>query len=155
VNREALDEAVRLSLQAIEQGTGGPFGAVVVKNGRIIGRGQNSVLSTHDPTAHAEIMAIREACRALKSFWLDGCQLYTSSEPCPMCLAAAYWARIAEIWYANTIADAAAIGFSDAFIYEELATRKADRTMKLHRVEHPGARAAFAQWAAKPDKVRY
>lgn len=151
----AMDDAVRLSLQAVEQRTGGPFGAVVVQAGQIVGRGQNRVTSLNDPTAHAEIMAIRDACRTLQTFRLDDCQLYASSEPCPMCLAAAYWARVGEIYYANTVAEAAAIGFDDVFIYEELAKAKHDRALALRRVENPGAANAFARWAALEDKVPY
>lgn len=151
----AMDEAVRLSLEAIEQRTGGPFGAVVVQDGKIVGRGQKRVTSTNDPTAHAEVMAIRDACRTLNTFRLDRCRIYASSEPCPMCLAAAYWARVGEIYYANTAADAAAIGFSDAFIYEELAKAKPERALALRRVEHSGAREAFDRWAAMEDKIAY
>ena len=151
----AMDEAVKLSLDAVEQRTGGPFGAVVVHEGKIVGRGQNRVTSTNDPTAHAEVMAIRDACRALQTFRLDGCQLYASSEPCPLCLAAAYWARVGEIYYANTVAEAAAVGFDDAFIYEELAKAQPDRAMTLRRVDHPRARDAFERWAAMEDKVPY
>ena len=155
MDRAAMDEAVQLSLDAVSEETGGPFGAVVVKDGRIVGRGQNRVTSTNDPTAHAEIMAIRDACRTLQTFWLEGALLYASSEPCPMCLAAAYWARIGEVYYANTVADAAAIGFSDAFIYEELAKPKPDRAMTLRPVNHPQAQDAFALWAAKANKIPY
>lgn len=155
MDRAAMDEAVQLSLNAVNEETGGPFGAVVVKDGRVVGRGQNRVTSTNDPTAHAEIMAIRDACRTLQTFWLEGALLYASSEPCPMCLAAAYWARIGEVYYANTVVDAAAIGFSDAFIYEELAKPKPDRAMTLRRMDHPRAQDAFAHWAAKANRIPY
>src|SRR5437879_2848511 len=121
MNRKFMQEAIRLSTKMMRQGAGGPFGAVVVKDGKIVGRGWNQVTSGNDPTAHAEIVAIRDACRRLKTFLLDGCDLYTSCEPCPMCLSAMYWARLRSVAYGNTRKDAARIAFDDDFIYREVA----------------------------------
>ena len=116
-----MKEAIRLSINNVEEGKGGPFGAVVVKDGKIIARGVNLVTSTNDPTAHAEVVAIREACKVLNTFQLDDCEIYTSCEPCPMCLGAIYWARPAKLYYANSKEDATVINFDDQFIYEEMA----------------------------------
>src|SRR3954468_13693922 len=115
-----MKEAIRISIEKMRGNHGGPFGAVVVRNGKVVGRGWNQVTSTNDPTAHAEICAIRDACKKLKTFQLDDCELYTSCEPCPMCLAAIYWARLKKIYFANTRQDAAEIGFDDDFIYQEI-----------------------------------
>src|SRR5476649_1117066 len=115
-----MREAIRISIQKMRRGFGGPFGAVVVRNGRIVGRGWNQVTSTNDPTAHAEVTAIRDACRRLKTFQLTDCELYTSCEPCPMCLSAMYWARLKRVYYGNTRKDAAAIEFDDDFIYQQV-----------------------------------
>lgn len=150
-----LAEAATLSLEGMRAGRGGPFGAVLVRAGAVVGRGCNRVLETRDPTAHAEITAIREACRALGAFDLAGCTLYTSCEPCPMCLGAAYWARVDRIVYANTRRDAAAIGFSDDFIYRELARPKAARKLPIRRLASPEAGAAFREWRDKADKTPY
>src|ERR1700744_5882962 len=118
-HEEFMREAIRLSQEGVRAGRGGPFGCVVVQRGKIVGRGNNQVTSTNDPTAHAEVTAIRAACRQLGTFQLTDCELYTSCEPCPMCLSAIYWARIPEVYYGNTRGDAAAIGFDDAFIYDQ------------------------------------
>src|SRR5688572_3109691 len=129
-----MREAIRLSITNVDTGNGGPFGAVIVKNGKIIARGANSVLSNNDPTAHAEVVAIREACNVLGSFQLDGCEIYTSCEPCPMCLGAIYWARPDKVYYANTKEDAAKIDFDDAHIYEELEFPLSERKLKFEQI---------------------
>jgi tRNA(Arg) A34 adenosine deaminase TadA len=134
---------------------GGPFGAVVVRRGKIVGRGWNQVTSTNDPTAHAEVSAIREACRRLKTFHLDDCALYTSCEPCPMCLAAIYWARCRQVYYGNTGSDAAQIDFDDDFIYGEIARPIARRKIPMQQLLRDEAQAAFAEWKTKADKIRY
>ena len=139
----------------MRQGKGGPFGAVVVKDGRIVGRGWNQVTSANDPTAHAEIVAIREACRRLKTFQLDDCDLYTSCEPCPMCLSAIYWARLRKVFYGNTRKDAARIAFDDDFIYREVSLPIRRRGLAMKQMLHKEALAAFAEWKLKPDKIRY
>lgn len=136
-------------------GKGGPFGALIVREGRLIAGGCNQVLSSGDPTAHAEITAIRAACRALGAFLLVGCDLYTTCEPCPMCLGAAYWARVDRIVYANSRRDAAAIGFSDALIYSELAKPRSGRRLPMIRIMRKEALGAFREWAGKPDKTPY
>ena len=134
---------------------GGPFGAVVVKDGRIIAEGYNQVTSNNDPTAHAEVVAIREACKALESFTLEGCDIYSNCEPCPMCLAAIYWARLRWLYYANTREDAALIGFDDDLIYREIALPVEGRTLSATRLLADEARAAFDEWSKMPDKVPY
>jgi tRNA(Arg) A34 adenosine deaminase TadA len=150
-----MKEAIRISLQMMRRGQGGPFGAVVVKNGRVVGRGWNQVTSSNDPTAHAEMVAIRDACRRLKTFQLDDCELYTSCEPCPMCLSAMYWARLKKVYYGNTRADAAAIEFDDDFIYTEIPLPIAQRKLPMKQLLRKEALAAFVEWKNKPDKVRY
>ena len=150
-----MREAIRLSIQMMRRGKGGPFGAVVVRNGKVVGRGSNQVTSTNDPTAHAEILAIRQACQHLKTFQLDDCELYTSCEPCPMCLSAIYWARIPTVFYGNTRADAAAIGFDDDFIYQQVPLPPEQRTVKMELFLRDEAQGAFRDWSAKTDKVRY
>jgi tRNA(Arg) A34 adenosine deaminase TadA len=152
---EFLEEAGRLAQAAVERGDGGPFGAVVVSDGQIISRGWNRVLLTKDPTAHAEIVAIREASRQLGRFHLDACELYTSCEPCPMCLAAAYWARIPTIYYACTRMDAAAAGFQDDALYRELTSPPSERRIRLVQASSPAAAAAMAAWRARPDTTLY
>jgi len=147
--------AIRLSRERMRRNNGGPFGAVVVQRGKIIGRGWNRVTSTNDPTAHAEVMAIRGACRRLKTFRLDDCELYASCEPCPMCLAALYWARIGKIFYANTRRDAAAIGFDDNSFYRELARPVSRRKIPMRQLLRADALKVFAEWRKKPDKIRY
>jgi tRNA(Arg) A34 adenosine deaminase TadA len=150
-----MQAAIALSLEGMRSGRGGPFGAVVVKNGEIVGRGHNQVTSSNDPTAHAEIVAIRAACKTLKTFQLDGCDIYTSCEPCPMCLGAIYWARPARVFYGNTKADAAEIGFDDRFIYDELDLPLDRRTIPMTQLLRDEAMEAFREWAAKVDKIEY
>ena len=149
--REALKEAHA----GMRDGRGGPFGCVVVRRGAVIARGHNRVTSTNDPTAHAEITAIRAACSTLQTFSLADCELYTSCEPCPMCLAAIYWARIPTLYYGNTRTDAAAIGFDDDFIYQQIALPREKRTLVMHSLLRDEAQAAFREWRDKPDKVEY
>jgi len=150
-----MREAIRLSLKKMRENEGGPFGAVIVKGGRIIGRGWNQVTSANDPTAHAEVMAIREACQRFKTFQLAGCDLYTSCEPCPMCLSAIYWARIRRVFYANTRQDAAQVGFDDALLYREVAAPIRRRSLPMKQMLREEAIAVFEEWTAKADKVAY
>lgn len=150
-----MREAVRLAEDGMRAGRGGPFGCVVVRKGAIVGRGSNRVTSTNDPTAHAEVTAIREACSALHTFQLADCELYTSCEPCPMCLSAIYWARIPTVYYGNTRADAAAIGFDDDFIYQQVALPPDQRAIAMRPLLREETLATFRHWADKPDKVRY
>lgn len=150
-----MKRAIELAQKGVAANAGGPFGAVVVKDGRVIGEGNNQVTSTNDPTAHAEIIAIREACKAIGSFQLDGCSVYTSCEPCPMCLGAIYWARPEKVFFACTRDDAAAIGFDDNFIYEELERANDEREMILVSLMRDEALEVFNNWEAKPDKVEY
>lgn len=150
-----MEEAVKLSLTNMQSGEGGPFGAIIVKDGQIIAKANNQVLKNNDPTAHAEVVAIREACKVLGVFQLDGCELYTSCEPCPMCLGAIYWARPTKVYYANTRQDAAAINFDDAFIYEQINTPFDKRTIPMEHLHHPQAIEAFQKWAEKNDKTLY
>ena len=152
---EFMMEAIRLSISNVEEGKGGPFGAVVVKDGKIIARGVNQVTSSNDPTAHAEVIAIRNACIALNSFQLDGCEIYTSCEPCPMCLGAIYWARPDKLYYANSKEDAAAIQFDDKFIYEEIAKPIEERKLFTKQILREKALEAFEKWKASPDKIEY
>ena len=155
MNPDFMREAIRLSRDKMRCGAGGPFGAVVVRDGKIIARGWNRVTSANDPTAHAEMTAIRKACRKLKTFRLDDCALYASCEPCPMCLAAIYWARIPVVYFANTRADAAAIGFDDDFFYRELARPIVRRKLKMSQLLRDEAKPVFEEWMKKGDKVRY
>ena len=150
-----MHEAIRISLQKMRRNHGGPFGAVVVCKGKIVGRGWNQVTSTNDPTAHAEICAIRDACRRLRVFQLDDCELYTSCEPCPMCLSAIYWARLRRVSYGNTRKDAARIGFDDDFIYREVAAPISRRKIPMKQLLCKEALTAFAEWTTKTDKIRY
>ena len=149
-----MHEAIRLSEESVARG-GGPFGAVIVKDGEIIASRSNSVTLDNDPTAHAEVNAIRAACRALDTFDLDGCVIYTSCEPCPMCLGAIYWAGIDRIYYANTRQDAEAIEFADNFIYEELDRPMARRDVPLIQLLRDEAQTAFRLWSEKVDKTEY
>ncbi len=151
---ELMRRAIALSAEAL-QNDGGPFGAVVSKDGRIVAEGYNRVTSTNDPTAHAEVVAIRAACNALSSHRLNGCEIYCSCEPCPMCLAAIYWARLDRIYYANTRDDAARIGFDDAFLYHELGRQEEERTIPTIRLLGAEAMAAFRAWEEEPDKITY
>jgi guanine deaminase len=147
--------AIALSKQSVASGKGGPFGCVIVKNGVIIGEGHNMVTSTNDPTAHAEVVAIRNACTHLQTFQLEDCEIYTSCEPCPMCLAAIYWARPAKIFYANTKANAAAIGFDDSFIYTQIELPLLDRKIPMEQMHQTEALTAFEEWKNKTDKKAY
>jgi guanine deaminase len=150
-----MRRAIALSRERMEQGCGGPFGAVIARGDRIVAEGWNEVTSALDPTAHAEIVAIRAACKALGRFELKGCEIFTSCEPCPMCLAAIYWARLDRIYYANDRAGAARIGFDDALIYREVALPPGARRLPMVRLLEEEARAAFEGWERKRDKVRY
>jgi guanine deaminase len=150
-----MREAIDLSRDNIRTGKGGPFAAVIVKNGIVIARGTNLVTSTNDPTAHAEIVAIREACRSIGSFQLDECEVYTSCEPCPMCLGALYWARPKAIYFANTRDDAAAIGFDDRAIYDEFTRRPGERKIPMVQLLREEAQVAFHEWQKKGDKILY
>jgi guanine deaminase len=150
-----MARAIQLSLESMRSGRGGPFGAVIVRDGAIIAEGSNQVTSRNDPTAHAEVLAIRKACAKTGRFELADCELYTSCEPCPMCLGAIYWARLARIYFANTAADAAQIGFDDSFIYAQLKVPHAERTIPAVQMMRDEALAAFRAWAEKPDKIPY
>jgi tRNA(Arg) A34 adenosine deaminase TadA len=150
-----MQEAIRLSIANVEEGKGGPFGAVVVKNGKIIARGINQVTTNNDPTAHAEVVAIREACKVLNSFQLDGCEIYTSCEPCPMCLGAIYWARPDKLFYANSKEDAANIKFDDQFIYEEMAKPVKERKLFTRQILRDEALEAFDKWTKSTNKTEY
>lgn len=150
-----MREAIRLSIENVESGRGGPFGAVVVKDGAIIARGTNEVTSTNDPTAHAEVVAIRNACKALGTYQLDGCEIYTSCEPCPMCLGAIYWARPDKMYYGNTKEDAAAIQFDDHFIYQEIELPKDRRHLPTEQLLRDEALEAFAKWESSELKKLY
>jgi tRNA(Arg) A34 adenosine deaminase TadA len=152
---EFMRAAIRLSLAKMRANCGGPFGAVVVRHGKIIARGWNQVTSTNDPTAHAEVTAIRTACKKLKTFQLDDCELYTSCEPCPMCLAAIYWARLKKVYFANTRQDAAKISFDDDLIYRELAQPVSRRKVPMKQLLRPEALKVFAEWKTKADKIHY
>ena len=149
-----MREAIRLSIENVKNG-GGPFGAVIVKDGRIIATGTNRVTANNDPTAHAEVSAIREACLKLDTFDLSGCEIYTSCEPCPMCLGAIYWAHLDRIYYGNNKADAAAIGFDDSFIYDELALPRENRKKAMEELLPEEAIAAFRLWRDTEDKTEY
>ena len=155
MNGKFMREAIRLSIQTMRRGKGGPFGAVIVRNGKVVGRGCNQVTSVNDPTAHAEIVAIREACKRLKTFRLDECDLYTSCEPCPMCLSAIYWARLGKVFYGNTRKDAAKIDFDDDFIYREVALPIGKRKLNMKQLLREEALAAFDEWQEKTDKILY
>ena len=150
-----MREAIRLAERGMIKNQGGPFGAVVVRDGKIIGRGCNGVTSGNDPTAHAEVVAIRQACQRLRTFELSGCEIYTNCEPCPMCLAAIYWARIGRIYYANTRRDAAKIGFDDALFYREIARPFSRRQVPMKQILRAQAQVAFQSWQAKQDKITY
>jgi guanine deaminase len=153
--QEHMREAIRLSIENVESGKGGPFGAVVVKDGVIIARGANEVTSSNDPTAHAEVVAIRKACTVLGSFQLADCEIFCSCEPCPMCLGAIYWARPKAVYFANTKDDAAAIDFDDALIYAEIARPTEQRTLFTRQMMRDEALAAFEKWKTSPLKTEY
>jgi guanine deaminase len=150
-----MQEAVQVAVDNVLSGQGGPFGALVVKEGQIIGRGSNRVTSLNDPTAHAEVQAIREACAHLNHFQLTGCEIYTSCEPCPMCIGAIYWARPDAVYYACSKEDAAAIGFDDQFIYEQLALPMEQRSIVMKRITPPDYKRPFEQWAVSEIKKEY
>lgn len=150
-----MREAIRLATENVSQRNGGPFGAIVVKNGEIVGRGYNQVTAINDPTAHAEVMAIRDACHNLQTFQLDGCLLYTSCEPCPMCLGAIYWARPDKLYYGCSKDDAAAIAFDDAFIYEELNVPLNERKIPMLPLSREEALVAFQLWEKNTKKISY
>jgi len=154
-NPEFMRQAIELATENVRSGRGGPFGAVVVKDGAVIASAANVVTATNDPTAHAEITAIRKACAALKTFSLAGCELYTSCEPCPMCLAATYWARCKAIYYGCTAADAAKAGFDDAYLYDEMKKPLAEREIPIVKLCEDEAWKAFAAWIESPVKVEY
>jgi guanine deaminase len=150
-----MARALALSLENVRSGQGGPFGAVIVKEDQIIAEGMNCVTTMNDPTAHAEMVAIRAACRKLGSFELPDCEIYSSCEPCPMCLGAIYWARPARVYFANSASDAAEAGFDDAFIYQELGVPHAERKIPMLRLKHDNALDAFRAWREQSDKIRY
>lgn len=150
-----MRRAIELSRLHMEAGEGGPFGAVIVKEGEILGEGWNRVTSSHDPTAHAEVVAIRQACAKLGAFQLRGCEIYTSCEPCPMCLAAIYWARLDRVWFANGREDAAAIQFDDAWLYREVALPLEARSLPATQLLRDEALAVFQSWDRKADKIVY
>jgi guanine deaminase len=152
---EFMSRAIELSKRNMETNAGGPFGAVVVKDGKIIGEGWNQVTSTNDPTAHAEVQAIRNACKNLNTFDLNGAEIYTSCEPCPMCLSAIYWARLGKIYFANTKKDAAAINFDDDFIYQEIPKPYPQRSIPLVPLMREEALQIFKIWEQKVDKIPY
>jgi guanine deaminase len=155
LHRRFMREAIELSRANVREGKGGPFAAVVVKDGVVLARGTNLVTSTNDPTAHAEIVAIRAACRSLGSFRLEGCDIYTTCEPCPMCLGAIYWARPRAVFFANTKEDAAEIGFDDQFIYDEFSRPHSARRIPMNQILRDEALIAFREWLNKTDKISY
>jgi tRNA(Arg) A34 adenosine deaminase TadA len=152
---QAMRRAIQLSVEKMQGGSGGPFGAVIIKENAIIAEGWNQVTSCNDPTAHAEVVAIRSACQLLKTFNLNGCILVTSCEPCPMCLAATYWARVDKIYYANTRFDAAEIGFDDSFFYDELAKPVLERQVPMVELLRNEGLLAFQHWSQKSDRMEY
>ena len=154
MSNEFMKRAIELSIKSVNSGTG-PFGALIVKDNKIISEGFNTVTLSNDPTSHAEIVAIRNACKMLNNFSLEDCDLYTTCEPCPMCLSAIYWARIDKIYYANTRSDAQKIDFSDALIYEELNKNISERKIPMHQMMRDEALKAFELWDKKEDKVKY
>lgn len=155
VHEQYLRAAINLAREKMRAGEGGPFGAIVVRAGEIVAQGWNQVTSTNDPTAHAEVVAIRAACQSLKTFTLKGCVLYTSCEPCPLCLSAIYWARLDSFYYAANRHDAAEAGFDDEFLYRELALPMDQRRLKAFQNLREEALIPFAEWKAKPDKIPY
>jgi tRNA(Arg) A34 adenosine deaminase TadA len=154
-HEDFMKEAILLAIKGLKNNEGGPFGCVVVKDGKIIGRGNNQVTSTNDPTAHAEVVAIRDACKNLGTFQLDNCMIYTSCEPCPMCLGAIYWARPSQIYYACTREDAANIQFDDNFIYQEISKPLVERAIPIIPLFREEGLKAFEAWKNKQDKIEY
>src|SRR5580692_2598467 len=155
MKEKLMREAIAISIKKMRAGCGGPFGAVVVRKGKVVGRGWNRVTSANDPTAHAEVSAIRDACLKLKTFHLEGCVIYINCEPCPMCLAAIYWARLDKIFYANSRKDAARIEFDDDLIYREISLPVPRRQIPTQQLLRPEALKVFAEWDSKTDKLRY
>jgi guanine deaminase len=155
MSADLMRRAIALALENVRSGRGGPFAALVAKDGKVIGEGANSVTATNDPTAHAEIVAIRAACRALGTFQLTDCELYTTCEPCPMCLGAIYWARPARVFYAGAAADAADAGFDDAFIYDELQRPRESRRVPMIQLMREESLAIFAAWKQQPNRTEY
>jgi guanine deaminase len=156
VEKEAwMGKAVQIALENVLSSHGGPFGAIVVKEGKIVGNGRNEVTATNDPTAHAEVQAIRDACRNLNTFQLDECELYTSCEPCPMCLGAIYWARPRIVYFAGTKEDAAQIGFDDQFIYEQIGVPYENRSIPFQQIKPANGLSPFEAWAASQNRVEY
>jgi len=155
MNSPFMARAIQLAIENAHSGQGGPFGAVIVEDGNIIAEGANQVTSTSDPTAHAEIVAIRQACRKLGLFELKGCELYTSCEPCPMCLGAIYWTRLSRVYFGSLAADASHVGFDDSFIYREIAQTHLERGIPMVQMMREEALAAFRAWQDKSDKIRY
>ena len=150
-----MARAIQISIDNVHSGRGGPFGAVVVKDGAIIAEGANQVTATNDPTAHAEVVAIRDACRKLAVFDLEGCEIYSSCEPCPMCLGAIYWSRLSRIYFANADEDASKIGFDDSLIYHEIAQPHSQRKIPMIQMMRDKALEAFRAWENKPNKIEY
>lgn len=155
MHEEFMREAIKLSLENMQKNAGWPFGAVVVKDGKIVGRGRNQVTSTNDPTAHAEVVAIRDACKNLWTFDLSGCEIYTSCEPCPMCYGAISRARIGKMYYGNTKADAANIGFDDSDFWEDIKKELSQRNIPVEQLLHDEALEVFKAWTEKQDKIKY
>lgn len=154
-NAKFMSEALKAAIKGMNNNEGGPFGCVVVKDGKIVGKGNNKVTSTNDPTAHAEVIAIRDACKNLNTFQLEGCIVYTSCEPCPMCLGAIYWARPDKVYYGSTQSDAAKIGFDDEFIYKEIPLPYEKRSIPFEQYGREITQQAFDSWAEKEDKTEY
>lgn len=150
-----MQEAIKESQQGMRKGDGGPFGAVIVKGGKIVGRGHNCVLGCNDPTAHAEVVAIRDAAKKLNSYDLSGCEIYSSCEPCPMCYSAIHWARIDKLYYAATRQDAAAVGFDDDLLYQILAGKKTDEQLSVEQIDRAQAQAVFEAFKNKSDRIIY
>ena len=150
-----MERAIALSLENVRAGSGGPFATLVVRDGSVVAEGTNQVTATLDPTAHAEVVAIRKACQVLKNFQLSDCELYTTCEPCPMCMGAIYWARVAKVYYANTRADAAKIGFDDSFIYDQLVMPLEARKIPMIPMMRDQALEAFREWEKSPNKTKY
>lgn len=155
MNSPFMMRAIGLAVENVRSGQGGPFGAVVVKDGNIIAEGANQVTLTNDPTAHAEVLAIREACRKLRNFELKDCDLYTSCEPCPMCMGAIYWSRLSRVFFGSLAEDASQAGFDDSFIYREIAQQHPEREIPMIQMMREEAQAAFRAWQEKADKIRY
>src|ERR1700746_4072277 len=155
MNNAFMTRAIQLSIEGVQSGRGGPFGAVIVNGGKIIAEAANQVTSTNDPTAHAEVLAIRKACQVLDCFELRNCELYTSCEPCPMCLGAIYWARLSRIYFGSLAADASQAGFDDSFIYREIVQPHPARGIPMVQMMREEAQAAFRAWQEKANKIRY